>query len=958
MTAQQIALRKGTDPAFLSMPTRWADSVFNSLTPDQRLGQLFMIAAFSNRDNKHTKELEQVIRTYNIGGLIWMQGGPVREGKLANYLQSIATTPLLYSMDAEWGLSMRLDSTFRYPRQMTLGAIKNDSLIYEMGRQVALDCKRLGLHINFAPDADVNSNPLNPVIGMRSFGESKYNVARKAAMYMQGMQDEQVLANGKHFPGHGDTDSDSHTSLPLLTHSRARLDSLELYPFSYLFERGLGSVMVAHLRIPSLDTTQGLPSTLSPRIVTDLLKKEMGFKGLVFTDALNMKGAAGFVPGIVEVKALQAGNDVLLFSADVPKAFAAIKAALLSGELKQSDLDEKVKKILMTKYWCGLNRPQVIVTRNITRDLNSPASEALNDRLAKAALTLLKNDAQLLPFTVGDTSKIVEVSFGLEDTNQLYSSLRLISNVQHVGLNHNATPAQVAALFTAIKPASRIILQLNKSNLKPDNNFGVSAQTLLLMDSIAALKPTVLLLFSNPYLLNKWSSFKNYKSVLLAYENIPAMQRAAANGFYGLDKVEGQLPVSTNLFALGSGVTLLPGPLTRKTAEELFATNRFKGIDSIALAGIAAKAYPGCQVVAFKDGRLVYQKAFGNYTYEKTGRPVSNGTIYDLASVTKIAASSLALMKLRSEGKFDFTKTLGYYLPELQGSDKADLLIEEVLSHQAGLPAWIPFYQTTLDKGKNYKPGYYSKTKSEQFPTQVAHDLYVVRGMTDSIMKQIVSAKLAERGNYLYSDIGYYFMQRIIEKQSGTSLDKYVQGLYAQAGLGLTYLPLNYFSELQIAPTEKDLVFRKQEVQGYVHDPGAALLGGVAGHAGLFGNALDVARLMQLFLNKGELNGVRLIDSNVVKEFTSCRFCPANRRGLCFEKPETDSKKESPVVPDCSAESFGHSGFTGTFAWADPKNNLIVIFLSNRVYPDANDNKLAKLGIRGKIHKTFYEALK
>lgn len=958
MTAQQIALRKGTDPAFLSMPTRWADSVFNSLTPDQRLGQLFMIAAFSNRDNKHTKELEQVIRTYNIGGLIWMQGGPVREGKLANYLQSIATTPLLYSMDAEWGLSMRLDSTFRYPRQMTLGAIKNDSLIYEMGRQVAIDCKRLGLHINFAPDADVNSNPLNPVIGMRSFGESKYNVARKAAMYMQGMQDEQVLANGKHFPGHGDTDSDSHTSLPLLTHSRARLDSLELYPFSYLFERGLGSVMVAHLRIPSLDTTQGLPSTLSSRIVTDLLKKEMGFKGLVFTDALNMKGAAGFVPGIVEVKALQAGNDVLLFSADVPKAFAAIKAALLSGELKQSDLDEKVKKILMTKYWCGLNQPQVIVTRNITRDLNSPASEALNDRLAKAALTLLKNEAQLLPFTVGDTSKIVEVSFGLEDTNQLYSSLRLVSNVQHVGLSHNATPAQVAALFTAIKPASRVILQLNKSNLKPDNNFGVSAQTLLLMDSIATLKPTVLVLFSNPYLLNKWSSFKNYKSVLLAYENIPAMQRAAANAIYGLDKVEGQLPVSTNLFALGSGVTLLPGPLTRKTAEELFANTRFKGIDSIALAGIAAKAYPGCQVVAFKDGRLVYQKAFGNYTYEKTGRPVSNGTVYDLASVTKIAASSLALMKLRSEGKFDFTKTLGYYLPELQGSDKADLLIEEVLSHQAGLPAWIPFYQTTLDKGKNYKPGYYSKTKSEQFPTQVAHDLYVVRGMNDSIMKQIVNAKLAERGNYLYSDIGYYFMQRIIEKQSGTSLDKYVQALYAQAGLGLTYLPLNYFSELQIAPTEKDLVFRKQEVQGYVHDPGAALLGGVAGHAGLFGNALDVARLMQLFLNKGELNGVRLIDSNVVKEFTSCRFCPANRRGLCFEKPETDSKKESPVVADCSAESFGHSGFTGTFAWADPKNNLIVVFLSNRVYPDANDNKLAKLGIRGKIHKTFYEALK
>lgn len=958
MTAQQIGSKKGSDPAFLSVPTRWVDSVFKSLTPDQRLGQLFMIAAFSNKDNKHTKELEQVIQNYNIGGLIWMQGGPVREGKLANYLQSVSKTPLLYSMDAEWGLSMRLDSTFRYPRQMTMGAMRNDSLVYEMGRQVARDCKRLGLHINFAPDADINNNPLNPVIGMRSFGENKYNVARKSAMYMQGMQDEHVLANGKHFPGHGDTDSDSHTSLPLIAHSRERLDSLELYPFSYLFERGLGSVMVAHLKIPAMDTTQNLPSTLSPKIVTEVLKKEMGFKGLIFTDALNMKGAAGFVPGLVEVKALQAGNDVLLFSADVPKAMTAIKAALAAGELRQEDLDEKIKKILMTKYWCGLNMPQQIVTRNITKDLNSAAAESLNDRLAAAALTLLKNENNILPFSANDTSRILEVSFGTEDTNQFFSNLKAIAPIQHIGLTHSATTLQIANLFSAVSSAKRIVIQLNKSNLKPDNNFGVSEQTLRLMDSIAGLKPSVLVLLSNPYLMNKFSNLNKFNAIVLGYENIPAMQRAAANAVFALAKVNGQLPVSTNAYPIGTGLVLEPVSLTRRALEEQFAEKRFKMIDSIAEAGIQAHAYPGCQIVALKEGRVIYQKSFGNYTYEKNSAPVTNGTLYDLASVTKIAASSLALMKLRSEGKFDVSKTLGYYLPDLSGTDKAALQIEDVLSHQAGLPAWIPFYQSTLTKSKSYKPGYYAKSKSDLFPTPVAHDLYVVKGMKDTIMNQIVSAKLKDRGNYLYSDLGYYFMQEIIEKQSGTSLDKYVQSLYTQTGLGLTYLPLNYFSKVQIAPTENDKAFRKQQLQGYVHDPGAALMGGVAGHAGLFGNAMDVARLMQLYLNKGELNGVRLLDSNVVKEFTTCRFCPANRRGLCFEKPELDTKKESPVIADCSSESFGHSGFTGTFAWADPKNKLVVVFLSNRVYPDASENKLVKMGIRGQIHKAFYEALK
>lgn len=948
------------DPDFLSLQNKWVDSVFNTLTPNQRLGQLFMVAAYSNKDLKHAKEIKDLVVDYNIGGLIWMQGGPVKQGKLANYYQSVAKTPLLYSIDGEWGLAMRLDSTIRYPKQMTLGAIQNDSLIYYMGRQIAKECKRLGIHVNFAPVADVNNNPLNPVIGMRSFGENKYKVAQKAYMYMKGMQDENVMANGKHFPGHGDTDSDSHKTLPYIGHSKERLDSLELYPFQYLFDRGLASIMVAHLSIPSLDTTKNLASTLSPNVVNELLKNKMGFKGLVFTDALNMKGVAKFYdPGIVDVKALLAGNDVLLFSENVPKAIEEINKAVSEGKISQAEIDARCKKILQAKYWCGLNVKPEIVTRHLYKELNTKEGEDINYKLAEASITLLKNDNNFLPLKKLDSLKIVEVSFGVEEENSLYTTIKNYAYAEHVGLTHDAKPEAINAAFEKINNADVVILQLNKATNKADNNYGIGNRTLRLMDSIAKLKPSVLVVMANPYLFNKISSVSNFRSVILGYEYLPTLLKASANAILGFSKVNGKLPVTTTLFKAETGLTLDASFLPKqKSINENFKKKKFGTIDSIALYGIEEKAYPGCQIVAFKNGELIYQKAFGNFTYNHDSKLVDNGTIYDLASVTKIVSSSLALMKLESDKLFDYKKTLGYYLPELQGTDKENLVIEDVLTHQAGLQAWIPFYLRTLKKNSDYKPGFYNKKATELFPTRVARNLYVVKGFNDSIYKRIINSKLENPGKYLYSDLGYYFIQQIIERQTQKKLDEYVSDIYFKVGVELTYQPLKKYSINQIAPTENDSKFRKQIVQGFVHDPGAALLGGVAGHAGLFGNALDLAKLMQMYLNKGELNGLRILDSNVVKDFTSCHFCPTNRRGLCFEKPEPDDKKESPVTSECSPESFGHSGFTGTFAWADPKNGLVYVFLSNRVYPDVDPNKLAKLGIRGKIHKAFYEALK
>lgn len=939
---------------------RWVDSVFNSLTPNQRLGQLFMVAAYSNKDMKHVKEIRELITNYNIGGLIWMQGGPVKQGKLANYYQHIAQTPLLYSIDGEWGLAMRLDSTPRYPKQMTLGAIQNDSLIYQMGKQIAKECKRLGIHVNFAPVADVNNNPSNPVIGMRSFGENKYKVAQKAYMYMAGMQDERVMANGKHFPGHGDTDVDSHKGLPVINHSVDRLDSLELYPFQYLFDRGLGSIMVAHLNIPSLDSTKNLASTLSPKVVNDLLKKKMGFKGLIFTDALNMKGVSKyFAPGNVDLKALLAGNDVLLFSENVAKAIEEINKAIKDGQITQAEIDEHCKKILQAKYWCGLHQKPEIVTRHLFKELNTPQSAELNDKLAQASVTLLKNEEGFLPLKNTDSLKIVEVSFGLEEQNTLFTTLKEYTNVEHVGLKHDAKPKEIAEAFEKIRKANMVVLQINKATLKSENNYGLGKQTLLLADSIARLKPTVLVLLTNPYIFNKLENVSPFKSVILAYEYMPSLLKASANVILGVGGANAKLPVTTKLFKVESGITLEAlSPSKIKLSQTIYLQKKYGVIDSIALWGIQEKAYPGCQVVAMKDGKLIYQKAFGKYTYAPDAKEVNNGTIYDLASVTKVTSSALALMKLASENKFDYKKRLGDYLPYLKGSNKDSLVIEDVLTHRAGLQAWIPFYLKTITKSNLYKPGFYSAKHSEDYPTIVAKQLYVAKGFSDTMYRRIVASKLETPGKYLYSDIGYYFIQQIIEQQAQKKQNDFVKDMYAQIGLTLTYEPLKYFSLEQIAPTENDTKFRKQVLQGYVHDPGAALLGGVAGHAGLFGNALDVAKLMQMYLNKGELNGVRLLDSNVVKDFTSCHFCPDNRRGLCFEKPEPDEKKDNPVTSECSLASFGHSGFTGTFVWADPKTNLVVVFLSNRVYPDTDPNKLSKLGIRGKIHKAFYDAVK
>jgi beta-N-acetylhexosaminidase len=943
------------DPAFLAEEkSKWVDSLMKKMTPDERIGQLFMVAAFSNKDVKHVAELTNLIKTNKIGGLIFMQGGPVRQAALTNKYQKLSTVPLLIAMDAEYGLAMRLDSTVLFPREMTMGALQNDSLIYQLGEDMARQCKRLGVQVSFSPVADVNNNPGNPVIGTRSFGENKYLVAEKAAMYMKGLQDNNVLACGKHFPGHGDTDADSHKTLPTIKHSKDRLDSLELYPFKQLIAQGLGSMMVAHLFIPAYDTTPNQATTLSKNVVTDLLKTQLGFKGLIFTDALNMKGVSSFnEPGEVDLKALIAGNDMLLFSGDVPKAIAMIKASVAKGELSQDEIDAHCRKILMVKQWCGLDKKKTVKMSGLYKDLNAFSSTFLCREIAEGSATLLRNEKNLIPFTHLDTLKIASVAIGKVDSVDFQQRLSAYAPMELFQIKRDAKKAERDTLVKKLSGYNLVILSLHKISQRPANNFGIADLDLKMIDTLQKMgKKIVLDIFGAAYSLNAITSAGKCDAVVMSYEDQDYIEDLSAQLLFGGISASGKLPVSTNYWKAGTGISTVATRFKYTMPEEIgFSRSTLSKIDSLIYDGIKQKAYPGCQLLIAQNGKVIYQQSYGYFTYT-TAHKVNNNDLYDIASVTKIMATVPSVMKMVDEKQINVDERLATYLPELTGTNKQDIVIREMMAHQAGLQAWIPFYLHTLEKDGTLKKKIYRKTFSDSFPTYVAPSLFIMKSYKDSIYKAINESPVNTNHKFLYSDLGYYYLKEIIENKSKVLLCDYVRmNFYAPLGLStMGYQPRLRFPAQRCAPTENDKEFRKQQLQGDVHDQGAAMLGGIGGHAGIFSNANDVGVMMQLYLNGGTYGGRRYFETSTIKEFTSAQYPKnGNRRGIGFDKPEPDPKKPNPACDSISLASYGHQGFTGTQSWADPETGMVFVFLSNRVYPDAEHNKLAKLGIRGQL---------
>lgn len=935
--------------------TQWVDSVYNALSLEEKVGQLFMVAAYSNRDEKHTLEIDSLIKKYHLGGLIFFQGGPVRQAKLSNYYQSISKVPLLIGMDLEWGLSMRLDSTYRFPYNMTLGAIQDKSLLEALGKKIGEHTRRMGVHINFAPVLDINTNPENPIIGNRSYGENPENVIESATAFVRGMQSAGVLTNGKHFPGHGDTATDSHKTLPIVPHDRQRLDSVELKPYRSLFSQGLSSVMVAHLEVPALEPREGYPSSVSYNLITNLLKDQLGFKGLIFTDALNMKGITNFnKPGDIDLSAFLAGNDVLLFSENVPVAVANILDAYQKGFIDESRLALSVKKILKAKYLVGLNRYQPVELDDLLPDLNDIDADVLHEELYENILTLLKNKREVLPVNDLTATRIAYVKMGDDDASVFVNTLKKYTRIDLLEINTTLD-------LKKLKPYDLVIIGYHKSDVSAYRKNDFSQAQINLITEIAEAKKTVLAVFARPYVLSKLNDDIPLQALILAYQNNAFAQSVTAQAIFGALPFKGKIPVSvSNTYPVGSGLETTPlFRLSYGLPEQVGLDSRILSrIDTLATAAVEHKVAPGMQVLVARKGKVVYAKNFGYHTYEKQ-LPVTDTTVYDLASLTKILATLPMIMKAYQDGKISMNTRLGALLPELKNSNKRNITVLEILSHYGRLKPWIPFYTSTLDN-KNKPSEKYYRTKPEgKFNIQVAKNLYVREDIADTMYQQIADSPLQNKLEYKYSDLPFLIFKKYLEDTYNKPLEDLTQKeFYQKLGANFTtFRPLEKMDSLQIPPTEKDNYFRHQTVRGYVHDMAAAMLNGVGGHAGLFSNANDIAKIMQMYVQGGYYGGQQFLDGETIGAFNSCHYCARGvRRGIGFDKPQIGNS-DTPTCGCVSMESFGHQGFTGTFAWADPESEIVYVFLSNRTFPDASVNKLSKERIRERIQQIIYDAI-
>lgn len=940
------------------------EAMLESMTLEEKIGQLFMVAAYSNRGESHFRSLEGLVEDHGIGGVIFFQGGPLRQVELYNRLQENSDIPLLTGIDAEWGLGMRLDSTISFPYQMPLGAIQNDSLIYEMGREIGRQLRATGVHVNFAPVVDINNNPDNPVIGMRAFGENRELVTRKSQAYMRGLQDEGVLAVAKHFPGHGDTDADSHYELPVINHDRARLDSLELFPFERIFNAGVGGVMSAHLNLPRFESDPKRPSSLSHRITGEMLQEEMGFNGLIFTDALNMDAVSDhYEAGEAALEAFKAGNDVLLFPENVPAAFELIKEAIQEGDISEERLDKSVRKILSVKKWVQDDKMDEFLPA-ASRDtlhqyLNRPEAKLLNKNLVENAITVIHNEEELLPLRGMRDQKVAVVSLNTSEPTHFERITEKHWPVDVLQLPKKPSGRETEAVLTSmLEGYDVVILAFHGIRTFGPNAGNVEPRHLFVSQAIEQYFPTVKVVFGNPYAA---SHFEKKTPTVMGWKDDSLYQHAAAEAIFGANPASGRLPVSLSPYAdYGIGDNTLGNLRLRHTIPEETGINSadLQKIDEIIEDAIKNKGTPGAQVLAVYQGNVIYENAFGRHTYSDTSQKVKTSDLYDLASITKIAATTLAAMRFHETGQLVLDSTLNYYLPELDEQDKKSIVVKNLMAHQAGLASWIPFYQLTLtehglcDFTFCYEP-------SDYFDTKVAENLYVSSEMQPEVIWDTIhSSPMLDENRYQYSDLSMFYLKRALEQFTRQSFEDYVyEEFYQPMGLStMGYKPLDRFPLSRIVPTELDKDFRQQLVHGHVHDPAAAMMGGVAGNAGLFSNAYDLAVMMQMLLNKGEYGGNRFFQASTVDYFTKAHF-EENRRGLGFDKPQRDPDENSPAPDQASFSTFGHLGFTGTSVWADPEYDLIFVILANRVHPDSRRNYFNREAIRTQTFEVLYEAI-
>lgn len=948
-------------PTMMDPKKAWVELKLSELTLEEKIGQLIMVRAHSDKGKDHIDHVKKLVKDHKVGSVCFFQGTPTKQAELTNTYQELADIPLIVAIDGEWGLGMRFkEDVVSYPRALTLGAISDDQLIYEMGRQVAYDLKRIGIHLNFAPVADVNNNPANPVINNRSFGENKENVAAKSYQYARGMEDAGILACAKHFPGHGDTDVDSHYGLPILNFDKNRLDSLELYPFQQLSDKGISSMMIAHLSVPVFDDRPNRPTTLSRSVVTGLLRDSMGFDGLIITDAMEMEGVTKhFPPGVAEAEAILAGNDIICLPRDAKVAIDAIKKYVVDGIIQEGQIDESVKRILSKKYDLGLNYRPRIMLNDITKDLVTPKGLSLKSRLLAEAITLVKDANDILPFVNVDSFSYASLSIGSVTKTDFQERIDDYASFDHYQSSKSFDQKSVTAMVAKLKDYDRVIVSLHNMHKLQSKQFGVSMKSRQLIKALAQETKVIVVLFGSPYAL---TYFQDQEELIVSYTDDSIMQDRTAQAIFGAADIRGRLPVSSGKYIYGEGLQRASlGRLGYAIPAEVgMQIDSLMMIDEIVEEMMAKKAAPGCQILIAKDGKIVWHKAYGKHTYKGTEK-VKIDDLYDLASVTKIAASTVSVMRLYDQGKLDIDGTMSGIMTQVDTTNKKTQTIREMMAHHAGLASWIPFYKNTIDiesKKKKTLPKYYRTVKTDSFNVEVANNLYLRSDYPDSIWSRILVSELRPNKKYKYSDIGFYFMMKAVEAQSGMTFSEYTAtNFYRPLGMTrTTFNPKGKFALDEIVPSEKDSYFRNQIVHGYVHDMGAAMLGGVSGHAGLFSNTHDLAIMMQMLLNGGYYGGKSYMSAKTIMEFTS-RYQYSTRRGVGFDMKELNESKHENMSEFASTSTFGHLGFTGTCTFVDPEHDIVYIMLSNRTYPTMENNAFGRNNYRPRIQSVIYKSI-
>jgi beta-glucosidase-like glycosyl hydrolase/CubicO group peptidase (beta-lactamase class C family) len=970
------ALYANTDKTEMN---RWVDSVFHAMSEDERIGQLFMVVANPVSDAKNMRTLQGYINDVKIGGVLFHKGDPVMQVDVTNRLQKAARVPLFIALDGEWGLSMRLSGTTRFPKNMMLGAIEDNRLIEEYAGEVGRQCREMGIHINFAPVMDVNSNMDNPVIGLRSFGEDPEVVAEKGIAYARGLERMGILSVAKHFPGHGDTSEDSHHTLPVVHRPVESLDSIELLPFRRYIAGQFPGIMTSHLYVPALDSAENQATSMSRVVVTDILKEKMGFQGLCFTDALAMKGASANNQGSLSVQAIRAGNDVILAPVSPVKELEMVKTAIREGVLTQEDIHAKCRKILQYKYIAGLNHYRPVELKGLSRRLNSPHASWLAAKLNAEAMTVLKNEDGFLPLKQLDKKKIAALTIGDLPADDFPEMLNRYASVPSFQITSRTKETEIQKMVGELESYDVIICGV----------YTVRMSEHPALKQLTEKKEMIYAFFTLPYSCKQYeSSIGCAKAVVMAYEGTSLAQSYAAQVIFGGIPAKGKLTVTIpGLFHAGAGIAAAKTRLGYHHPEEAgMDAECLNGIESIVKEGLERQAYPGCQVLVAKDGMIVYHKSFGYYDYQQKER-VTETSVYDLASVSKASGTMLAVMKTYDDKLLALDVPVSQYIPALQGTDKSTLRVEELLYHQSGMPSVIGFYlhsideksyegnlfsrkktdahpvqyeaQTYVRNGFKFHPDIVSESRKAGFTTEVARDFYVHDSFKDLIMQDIRKAKLGTRGKYVYSCVNFILLKMIVENQTCRPMDQLLQTSFFDrlGGQYITYNPLKKIDVSQIVPTEDDRFIRNQLLRGYVHDEAAAFQGGVSGNAGMFSNANDLAKVLQLYLNEGAYGGETYLSAATCRLFTESKS-PTCRRGLGFDKPETDSTKVSPCGELAPASVYGHTGYTGTCFWIDPDNGMIYIFLSNRVNPTRVNNKLSSLNIRTRIQDTIYQSLR